>query len=73
MSSLQEQILEPLLWLLKKNHPDDPLVFARLVSVLTELRNCEDIRDKDIMEIVSKLAAEGRVHLPDIVREIYTL
>ena len=47
MEASQETLTEMLIHLLQKNHDDPNIVFARLMSILCEIRTANNMQDND--------------------------
>ena len=53
METIQENVLQALQYILKKNHPNDRLRFPRITHILTELRSITEYYHKHNVYILS--------------------
>jgi hypothetical protein len=63
-------MLYALQYLLSKNHPKEPHLFAKVIAVITELRSLEFLRKKEEEKFVVDWS--DKVEFPQLIYEVWS-
>lgn len=66
---MNNQLLDTLLWLLKRNHPNDKMIFSKIVDILSAVRTFSKF-DEDFRTGAHQLMENGELKLPQLLCEL---
>lgn len=66
---MNNQLLDTLLWLLKRNHPNDKIIFSKIVDILSAVRTFSKF-DEDFRTGAHQLMENGELKLPQLLCEL---
>lgn len=70
VATIQQTLMDCLLYLFEKNHPEDPYMFVKLILILTQCRTLSGMHEKQV-EI--NLHEFSDMEIPPLLREIAAL